>query len=221
MSQKQKQYNALVEKRKKCQLCVGLSNPASKQLYRLDSKEIGPWSRLHGDLDADLMIVGQDWGDVAYFERNGGLDDLNNPTMRNLEWLLNQIGVDVSVTTYSTRHRRLFLTNSILCLKTGGMQAAIDPNWVENCGNHFLRRQIEIVRPKVIVGLGAIAFHAILLSFGLRKVALRQAITDTNGNELLPGVKLFAAYHCGAGTVNRNRNLTQQLEDWSRIGSAL
>ena len=55
MPQKQQQYDALVAMRKKCRRCVGLANPASKQLYRLDSKEIGPWSRLHGDLDVGIL----------------------------------------------------------------------------------------------------------------------------------------------------------------------
>ncbi|MFM7039149.1 MAG: hypothetical protein ACKO2L_15670 [Planctomycetaceae bacterium] len=86
-------------------------------MRQFDSEEIGPWSRLHGDLDAQLMIVGQDWGGVKYYKDNKGLDKLANPTMRNLETLLHHIGIRVSVTSYAEEARGLFLTNAVLCLK--------------------------------------------------------------------------------------------------------
>jgi DNA polymerase len=135
MPSKRKQYDALVARRKKCRRCVGLSNPAFGRFCRFDSTEIGPWSRLHGDLDAQLMVFGQDWGDVDYYVRNRGLDDLNNPTSKNLERILQHIGMDVSLTAYSDQPRGLFLTNAILCLKTGGLQAKVHPTWIDNCRN--------------------------------------------------------------------------------------
>lgn len=217
MSKKQRAYAALVEKRKLCHLCKGLTNPSASKLKRFDSDEIGPWSRLHGDLDAELMIVGQDWGDVDYFVKFKGLDDLKNPTMRNLQKILKHIGLDVSCTSYSEKKRGVFLTNAILCLKRGGLQAKIDPRWVENCGHEFLRHQIEIVRPKVVVGLGASAFQIILDTFEKPSVKLREAINDPMGCSLGDEIRLFAAYHCGSGVVNRTRNLETQCKDWERI----
>lgn len=221
MDSKQTVYDDLVMRRKKCRACDGLCNPGSKDLRNLDSNEIGPWTRLHGDLNASLMVVGQDWGDVNYYVQNSGLDNLNNPTMKNLQLLLNHIGMDVCLTKYGNRDVGLFLTNAILCLKTGGMQAAINSTWVSNCQSRFLKQQIEIVRPAVVVGLGARAFHAMLQCFGFAKIQLRDAIADKTGIAIVEGVRLFAAYHCGAGTINRNRDLRQQKKDWTRIGKAL
>jgi hypothetical protein len=68
---KRQRYNELVAKRKTCCECIGLSNPAESQLRQFDSDQIGPWSRLHGDLNAQLMIVGQDWGGVTFPTRQG------------------------------------------------------------------------------------------------------------------------------------------------------
>lgn len=150
MVTKKQQYDVLVTKRKACRRCTGLCNPAEPALRQFDSSEIGPWSRLHGDL-----------------------------------------------------------------------QAKIEPEWVQNCGSLFLRQQIEIVRPKVVVCLGAFAFHAVLRAFGQRIIELRDAVTDTRGSEILDGVRLFAADHCGNGTVNRNRDMKQQLKDWERIRNFL
>jgi DNA polymerase len=221
MESKQSDYDNLVLRRKKCRACEGLCNPGSKELRKFDSDRIGPWTRLHGDLNASLMVVGQDWGDVNYYLQNSGLDKLNNPTMKNLQLLLNHIGMDVCMTEYGNPDAGLFLTNAVLCLKSGGMQAAIDPTWVTNCQNRFLKQQIEIVRPAVVVALGAKAFHASLQCFGFDKIQLSDAIVDKTGIEIVKGVRLFAAYHCGAGTINRNRNLGQQKKDWQGIGKAL
>jgi len=220
-SNKQRQYNELVQSRKQCRACAGLKNPACRGFNKFDSDEIGPWSRLHGDLNAKLMIVGQDWGGQQYYRDFKGLDDLDNPTMNNLQHLLAKIGMDVSTTTYAPQKRGLFLTNAILCLKSGGLQAKIDRSWLANCGERFLRKQIEIVSPKIVVGLGSDAFNAILVSFGQKEMKLSDAILDKSGVPLSSTTRLFAAYHCGAGTINRNRDLKTQTRDWNRIGLAL
>jgi uracil-DNA glycosylase family 4 len=221
MKTKKQQYLKLVEKRKACRLCVGLTNPADTALCSYDSNEIGPWSRLHGDLEAQVMVIGQDWGDVDYFVENRGKDELDNPTTCNLEKLLSHIGINIFTTTDGERNQGLFLTNAILCLKQGGLQAKVDRKWVANCSANFLRQQIEIVQPKVVVGLGEFAFHSVLRTFGLPTIKLKDAISDAEGRELLPCVRLFAAYHCGKGTINRNRDLKQQTVDWERIGRFL
>ena len=66
---KEEQYNALVEKRKACKKCsnCGLINPSQIESGKFDSDEIGPWTRWHGNLNADVMIIGQDWGREAEF----------------------------------------------------------------------------------------------------------------------------------------------------------
>ncbi len=71
-------YNKLVLERKACRACEGLVNPAD---YTYDSDQIGPWSLWQGNLDSDLIIVGQDWGDTRYFEKWEGRDQqTGNPT---------------------------------------------------------------------------------------------------------------------------------------------
>lgn len=167
------------------------------------------------------MIVGQDWGDVRYYLKHQGKDKPDNPTMQNLELLLRHIGLNVSVTSYSDKNKGLFLTNAILCLKQGGLQATVKRDWFTNCQSRFLRPQIEIVRPKIVVALGERAYHAILEAFGSEKIRLKDAIMDSDGIAILKHTRLFAAYHCGRGTINRNRSLARQKKDWERIGAAL
>jgi uracil-DNA glycosylase len=221
MRSKHTQYAELVAARKTCRRCDGLCNPNDKSVRRFDSDEIGPWSRLHGDLNARLMIVGQDWGDVDYSKKFKGRDDLKNRTMQNLQLILDDNSLSFDVLSYSDSSRGLFLTNSVLCLKSNGMTSAIDPTWVENCGKHFLRQQIEIVKPRVVVGMGKHAFHAVLRAFALPAIPLKDAIHDRNGVEIQKNTLLFACYHCSPGTIGRNRDLQTQKHDWTRIATAL
>lgn len=158
MNTKERQYKVLVEKRKACRECVGLANPAEPALRQFDSCEIGPWSRLHGDLDAQLMIVGQDWGGVKYYKENEGLDKLTNPTMRNLEKLLHHIGIRVSVTSYAGGGRGLFLTNAVLCLKTGGLQARIEPEWCGLVVHGSCGSRLKLYGRKWLFALGHLPF---------------------------------------------------------------
>jgi len=221
---KQERYAALVCARKQCHRCDGLRNPADTGLAQFDSDHIGPWSRLHGDLDADLMIVGQDWGDVAYYTLNRGLDDLQNRTMRTLEQLLHGIGLQVSLAEYGTTPDgvRLFLTNAVLCLKEGGMTARLDENWFNNCGTYFLRQQIEIVAPRVVVALGQVAYRAVLAGFSLPVEPGTFRLAVEHPGIMLPnGSLLLAVYHCAPGVVNRTRSFAEQQQDWQRVANAL
>jgi hypothetical protein len=62
-------YDALVAARKVYYVCEsrGLTNPATMPDF--DSDRIGPYSRWQGKLDAELMVVAQDFADVDTFHK--------------------------------------------------------------------------------------------------------------------------------------------------------
>jgi uracil-DNA glycosylase len=220
MTPKAEAYAALVTARKACRLCPDLTNPADVDGGRHDSDHVGPWSRWQSDLDATLMVVGQDWGDVRDFVRRGGRDGPGNPTNLALAELLRGVGVSVGPPGAGPGPGAAFFTNAILCLKRGGLQAPVRDAWFRNCASH-LRRQIEIVRPRVVVGLGARAFGGVLAAFGLPPRPLRVAVADPDGVALPTGARAFAVYHPGARVLNTHRGLQAQREDWVRIARFL
>src|ERR671934_56333 len=65
-------YRELVQLRKACHACKGLTNGSSIVRGVYDCDEIGPWSLWQGKLNAELMVVAQDWGDVDWFLRVKG-----------------------------------------------------------------------------------------------------------------------------------------------------
>ena len=66
----------------------------------------------------------------------------------------------------------------MLCLKEGGLQGSVERQWFENCGSHFLRRQIEIIAPRVVVALGQMAYEAVLRTYGFKVGPFRKAVDD-------------------------------------------
>jgi hypothetical protein len=83
-----------------------------------------------GNLNAELVIVGQDWGDTRYFLTNRGREAARNPTNEILVKLLRSIGIEIAAPGAGTSGGgRCFLTNAALRLKQGGLQAKVDPEW--------------------------------------------------------------------------------------------
>lgn len=215
------EYNALVAARRTCFACLELQNPSVIANGEYDRHgHIGPWSSWQGRLDADLVVVGQDYSDVQYFEDRKGIEDPKNRTNVNLVHLLGSIGIDVSLPGTRTGNEAVFFTNAILCLKAGGMGAPVKSAWFRECGSRFLRKQLELLPAKAVVALGQRAYDAILDSFRLRRQSLRDALA-LPGIRLPTGATVIAVYHCSSRVTSAMRSLDRQVEDWHRVRAVL
>jgi uracil-DNA glycosylase family 4 len=214
---KSKQYAELVSARRACRRCQDLTNPAAFEAGRFDSDHIGPWSLWQGNLNAVLMVVGQDCGDTGYFVRYQGRECPGNPTNKALVELAGMAGVRIGDPCAPEGRDVAFFTNSILCLKgSGGLQGAVREEWFSNC-SEFLRRQIEIVRPSVVAGLGQRAYDSMMSAFSMEAGPFRAAVEEAEGRILPNGSRVFAVYHCGARIRNTHRPMQMQRDDWERI----
>jgi uracil-DNA glycosylase len=222
LQNRREKYCALVQARKKCRACEGLVNPSNVESGAFDSDQIGPWSRWQGNLNAELMIVGQDWGDTRYFIANHGHESSQNPTNDMLIRLLSSIGVDVPAPTATDSARGpLFLTNAILCLKEGGLQAAVKREWFEQCAARFLRPTIDIVAPRILISLGEWAYRAINRAYDLQRMSFQQAVKSHEGFLLTAHMLYFPRYHCGRRILNTHRPLALQQADWQLVEHAM
>lgn len=215
-------YQELVAARKRCAKCAGLANPASVEHGRYDSGHIGPWSLWQGNLDAEVVVVGQDWGDVNFFLTHKGVDPQNNRTNLNLALLLGELGVRVA-SPGRTQTQVAFFTNAILCLKTGGLQAKLQRDWLGNCVVAFLVPLLEIIRPKVVISMAQEVSRALLAAYRGAPVRFSSygALVEGAPYACQGGASMFPVYHCGAGGINRNRSLPDQMKDWRRIAAYL
>jgi DNA polymerase len=218
---KEQAYAALVHARKQCSLCPGLVNPSVCEDGRFDTDNIGSWSDWQGNLNAPVMLIGQDWGDVAWFIREEGRPTNTSRTNTTLLKLFASIGLDVRLPKDTVRPGALFFTNAILCLKQGGAQAKVREEWFRNCGVRFLRPTIDLVQPKVVICLGDRAYRAVLHAYSMRPEKFSMAVNRNEPTRVSSITAVFPVYHCGAGTQNRNRSLEEQFQDWRRIGQYL
>ena len=221
MSTRTLEMTALATARRECQACIGLVNPARVLDGRFDSEQLGPWTLWQGSLSAEVVVVGQDWGDVASFTNNEGFEEPGNPTNRRLVELLALAGVHVAQPAKLGRAGTAFFTNAILCLKEGGLQGDVRTEWFRACGARFLRPTIELVAPRAVVTLGTHATDALCVAFGLRPPSRFREAVEGDGLALPNGSTLFPRYHCGPRSTNMNRNRQHQDDDWRRLGTWL
>lgn len=214
-------YRQVVTDRRACVCCPTLINPSRVLGGSLDSDRIGPYSLWQGNLDAQLMVVGQDFANVQTFIDLHGRPGADVRTNQRLVRLVNTAleaagcGTRVPLPGRACSDDKLFFTNSVLCLKSGNMSAPVPTSCVKNC-NRFLRRTIDIVRPLAVIGMRGLAWKATLLAFGQDAPA---SFGPAVGSKPIPigSASLFAAYH----PASRRRSLPQQIDDWTTIGNAL
>ena len=135
--------------------------------------------------------------------------DNDDPTARFFKQLFSRIGIN---------RRDVFITNAVLCypLVEDYKDTAPKGREIKNC-TIFLRRQIELVNPQLIVTLGSRALRAIKLLFPhsiqLRKYRLKnnigERITDITPN-------IYPLYHTSQ-RARVTRSASEQEEDWQQI----
>lgn len=241
-------YNELVVQRKECTLCADCNFANQSSYSNYDTKEIGNWTTWANKLDADVMIIGQDYANQKTFRKDKGKiepehlnqdsvqGDYSTPTNYTLRELTKIIGYDIGLPT-QTSNKKIFLTNSTLCLKPGSMSDPIPVSVYKNCGDRFLARLIKLISPKAIITLGLTATKATIF-------ALRDNVDQAETLGKAPFSKLFLAspirvngapysifpvYHPGSfGIMNRRKmDLTGesgwelQKEDWLKIEAHL
>lgn len=215
-------YRKLVIERKQCRACQSLTNPSDPALQRYDGAEIGPWTRWQRDLNAQVLVVGQDWGgSIAYLNQQGV--DVDSPTNRALSELLGTRGYVIQPPhtgpTLPRQDNAVFLTNSVLCIKQGADSGALRRAWVRNCGGAFLRRQIELIEPHAVVSLGYEAYRAVMWAFGEVPLQTMEAAVATTPRLAMSGGRgllLVPNFHCGRLGLGI-RPMAQQEADWSRV----
>lgn len=209
-------YGRLVQRRKKFRFSDGLINPSQIKNGIYDQDHLGPWSAWQGNIDARILLIGQDWGDLDYFLDNKGHDLDENPTNKNLIELFQAIGIDIGSPSQPNRSAPTFFTNAILGIKAKGKMAGkVSPSWARESTEAFLKPLLEIVKPEIVITLGMVAYNEIAYVYSLPKYPLKRLVLE-NPVLLKDNKRLYAQYHCGRLGV-ANRNLALQKRDWKVI----
>jgi uracil-DNA glycosylase len=164
-------------------------------------------SERNGSTQAPVMVIGEAPG------RQGGdrtrVPFSGDASGRNFTRYLDSINL---------RRDLLFITNAALCNPRTATGANRRPTGseVRNCSG-FLRRQIEIIEPRVVVTLGAVSLAA-LKSIEYHELNLREAagkIFEWGGRLLVP------LYHPSPQVLASHRREEAQLRDYKALKRAL
>jgi uracil-DNA glycosylase len=215
-------YDDLVRERRDCRLCVDgtssrLRNGSS---FDFDPAVVSHWSQWLGHQRPRLLVVGQDFSGDDYFERNRGRDDPSSPTNRSRHRLLAEADIEAGLPPAMDPETPVYLTNSVLCLKSGAMSGPIKTGWVRNCARNHLAPLLDHLRPQAVVAMGGPAWRAVREVFP--GTGLPGGIKDAAGRSWTSpsGCGVFAVGHC-SGLGLANRPWQQQLADWREIGRFL
>ena len=245
---KEHAYADLVSRVKKSYPTVkDLENEEGLCFYWFDDcEEINLWTywQGRGNLDAHIMLVGQDWGcpwdpnyqptieQVRKANKNDEYNYLSNnpsPTDENLVKLFKEL--DYIITRPCPD---LFFTNFVLGYRNKGLSGGYKKAWAKQDKGYF-KELVDIIEPKVILCLGRSTFEGVLSAFDVRlssRIKNYNAFIESTNNPVAVTLEngkaayVFALAHCGAmGTLNRNSkkstDLEKQLADWRKIRAYL
>ena len=163
-------------------------------------------SRAAGPLDAKLMFIGEAPGrlgaDASAIPFHG------DQAGHNFEELLAFVGLD---------RNQAFITNAVLCNPRGpeGNNATPNKDEVGNCAD-YLKEQIDLVDPKIVVTLGSVALEAIK---GVAPHNLRMGTSVRTLNRWY-GRKLIPLYHPGTRALV-HRSMANQRSDYQFVAEQL
>jgi uracil-DNA glycosylase len=192
---KQEEFEALVAEAAGCRLCPAMCGRSAVLSER------------NGRVGARVMFVGEAPG------RQGGdrtrVPFSGDQSGRNFTRYLASINLP---------REEIFITNAALCNPRGDTGANRKPTReeVSNC-SEFLRRQVEVIAPAVVVTLGAVSLAA-LRAVEYHPLTLREnvgQIRGWNGRVLVP------LYHPSPQVLASHRREPQQLEDYKSVARAL
>lgn len=164
-------------------------------------------SELNGNLSPRVLFIaeapGRQGGDRTRVPLSG------DQSGRNFARFLSSINLP---------REEIFITNAVLCNPRKPSGANRKPTGAEvlNCSG-FLRRQIEILNPRVVVTLGAVSLAALRL-VEYHDLSLKEnagQVHEWNGRLLVP------VYHPSPQVLASHRREAAQLRDYEAVARAL
>lgn len=222
MADKHSAYAELVAKRKNFTFAdAELTNPSATPF---DVTGIEPWSHWQGNVDASIVVVGQEFCDVDTYTRVKGTVEqkpgvYEYPANRNLAELFQLLGYELGHPLNPNRSNPIFFTNAVMGLKSGSMSSNFKDRWMEESRREFLGPLLSIIQPKVIITIGTKATLSLGKLYGF-PVRSHAEMVSKSPIRIDSGPIVFPVYHTG-GLGLTHRSKSQQVEDWKRIAQHL
>lgn len=221
---KSDEFKELIKEIGKCRSCINLASKSLINFYDSDMSLNVPsiWTDWLNHLDSEIMVIGQDWGpfsdmEALYKRLKKGEDSYKlineekSLTKRNLIKFF-------TLTNENFDINNLFITNAIMCARMGDNYRGsnIDLKYSSLECRNFLLRQIDIVKPKVIVTLGYYPLLSLSKIFGfdidinLTKTIENLSVIDLGQYIIIP------VYH-PAAQISTEKQIEQYKKIWNYV----
>lgn len=191
---KQSLFADLVARVQHCDLCTRMQHR---------KKVLGP---SNGNIDSPVVFVAEAPGRLG--ADKFGIPLYGDQTGRNFEMLISSAGI---------KRKRIFITNAVLCNPRTPDGNNDSPTLVEirNC-SQYLKETLEIIKPKLVVPLGAKALSALNI-INPHQVRLSEGVGKLFSWN---GYKIYPLYHPGP-RASIWRTKARQLKDYKILADLL
>lgn len=165
-----------------------------------DCEHVVPWTKSACNLDASLMIIGQDWASEAFLKdpkynsperikaRTEAGQDEYLPTNRRLKSFLK--------THFATPFAETYAIDVLVFIKPGAMTGNVPMKDMLYCAETYALPQIQIVQPVMALCLGSKTFNSLRRALGRSDLALREACEPT-AHTIYNGTEIYGVPHTG------------------------
>ncbi len=182
-----------------------------------ECNHVSPWSKSACNVDAEVMIIGQDWASSNVLEREPDEDrrrfgqDCSSCTNTNLREFLGYMGL---------QFRETYATNVFPFIKWGAKDEDIPFRDLVSCAEIYTLPQIEIVSPRMAICLGQKAFNAVCRAAELRPPNWSKARPPGPHIRICP-VKIYGLPHPSPFGLNNAGGKDAVRRRWRLLGQHL
>jgi DNA polymerase len=187
-STKQKQFEKLAKKARKCTVCPDLAD------------KIAVLSEMNGNINPKVLFIAEAPG-------RQGADRTRKPfsgdnSGKNFDKLLDSINL---------QREDIFITNAVLCSprKPTGANRRPKKSEMNNCAD-YLEKTINLINPSIVVTLGTVALEA-LKKIETHNLKIKENVANViiwNKRRLIP------LYHPSPQVIASHRKMDQQFADY-------
>lgn len=187
---RQKLFAELAKKASACRLCPRMADQPAVL------------SAANGPVDAKVFFVAEAPG--RFGAGRTGIPFSGDRSGDNFETLLAHIGL---------KRSDVFITNAVLCNPLAdGNNSRPTPAEIRNC-SHYLKAALDLVRPELVVTLGAVGLDAVNKLTGA-KFRLQDTVAQP---QALENFVHLPCYHPSPRVTNWQRPMRRQKRDFNKI----
>ena len=226
---KKKKFYDFIVSLENCEKCTNLDCKEKSLINFYKEKELcvnipSIWTDWFNRIESDIMIIGQDWGpynDMKKFHNLLKDDKSNWKEIIELEKSKTKKMLEHYIKSSSNNKYSLddiFITNAIMCARQGNNYRGNNIDLKKstmNCSKNLLK-QIDIVKPKIILTLGYYPLKSLALIFNFKINSTLKSTIEKYPEINVDNYVIIPLYHPVA-QIRKDEQLRQYKRIWKYI----